>query len=215
MYPREPTERDELGMAVGKAIDEALSRFSHQSAAGGRVGVAQVVRGAQETLGRELEDAHLTLPSGEEERLLATLRELVRLFRQSELFGLRRPRTRLLLIDGVAGVYAQPDFWNGRDRIYELKSYRASPPRPDVQLQLDLFQLAFPGFDELLVSLDRHAVPPTLELVRVPPLGSVRAGELLRTARDLALRDGQEKVVDYIDCPIVRRSTVAHAQGRP
>ncbi|HYK93118.1 MAG TPA: hypothetical protein VEY07_03640 [Thermoplasmata archaeon] len=206
VYPREVTDRDEVGMASGSAIDGAVSRFNFETARGNRPTVTSIVRSAEAALDRELADAHATMPGPERARFPEVVREMLRLVRRSEVFGLSRPRSRLLLIDGVAGIYAQPDFWNGRDVIYELKSYRAYPPRPDVQLQLELFQLAFPGFEERIVSMDRHAEPATLEIHPIPPVSDSRAREVLIAAREAAASLGQEKVLEYIDAPIVRRS---------
>ncbi|HZY92994.1 MAG TPA: hypothetical protein VFG07_09540 [Thermoplasmata archaeon] len=208
VYPRPPvTERDERGMAEGKAIDGALSRFSHEFAQGRRPTVTAILRYAEATFEDELRDAHLELSDAARLAFLAKARELLRLFRSSELFGLPRPRTRLLLIDGDAGVYAQPDFWNGRDRIYELKSYRAHPPAPDILLQLDLFQLAYPGFVEVLACLDRHASPATLTLHPIALVLPDREREILALARTTALETGTEKVLRYVDSPVIRRNT--------
>ena len=204
VFPRPVTERDEYGMAAGKAIDEMLSHFSHDHARGLRPTVTAAVRRGEETLTRELEEAHLPLPSGDLEAFRGTAAEVLRVFRRSDLFGLPRPRTRLVLINGDAGLYAQPDFWDRRSRIFELKSYRALPPSPEVQLQLDLFQTAFPGFAESLVCLDRHSKPVALSVLPVSPLSEERTREILRLAHDLALEHGLPKVLEYVDSPVVR-----------
>ena len=83
----------------------------------------------------------------------------------------------------------------------------------DVQLQLDLFQLAFPEFTERLVSLDRHADPVTLTLDTISPVSAERKRELLVTSRELALVHGVEKVLRYVDAPMIRYP--AEAEGRP
>jgi hypothetical protein len=210
VYPRPPpTERDDVGRAEGKAIDAALNRFSYDAGRGGRPSVSSVVASAETIFREELRDAQLSLDPAAAESFRSRVRDLARLFRQSELAGQARPRTRLLVIDGDAGIYAQPDFWDGRARIFELKSYRAIPPPPDVTLQLELFQLAFPGFEERLVCLDRHATPPSIHAVTVGPIAGPRRLEVLTIARDVARAHGTEKVLRFVDSPIVRRSTGA------
>ncbi len=204
VYPRAPTERDRVGMAVGKAIDGAMARFSHEAARGWRPTARAINALAESILDEELVEVDLELPPEERTRALATVAEVLRVFRKSELFGLPRPRTRLILIQGEVGVYAQPYYWYGRARIIEMKSYRAWPPSPEVALQLDLFQLAFPGFDEFLACFDRHASPVTATLDRVPAVSETRREELLRTAHRIGLAQGREKVLEYIDSQAVR-----------
>ncbi len=206
LHPRTPTERDLVGMAVGKAIDTALSRYSHEFAEGRRPTASRMLTLAASVLDEELSDADVPLNPEERARALAPVPEVLKLFRESELFGRPRPRSRLIVINGDGGVYAQPDFWDGRRRIYEMKSYRAVPPPPDVAVQLELFQLAFPGFSELLACFDRHARPVELLLYSVPELVEPRRTEVMQTAYRLAREHGAEKVLEYVDSPVIRYS---------
>ena len=203
-FPRPVTERDEIGMAVGKAIDETLSRFSHEFAQGRRPTMTAMHRSATEVLDRELADTDLSLAPPERERHLAAILGVLQAFRRSEVMGLPRPRSRLVLINERVGVYAQPDYWNGRDRFYEMKSYVARPVPPDVRLQLQLFQCAFPGFRAFLACFDRHATPVTSLIEEFPALDSAAASEVLTVAYRTGLDHGVEKVLEYIDNPIVR-----------
>jgi hypothetical protein len=100
-------------------------------------------------------------------------------------------------------VYAQPDFWDGARRIYELKSYSAIPPPPDVGLQLRLFQLAFPGFSTELVCLDRHHLPVTSTSAEIPPPTPEEAADALNRAISVAREFGEEKVAAYMEGPFV------------
>ena len=203
-YPRPVTERDEVGMAVGKAIDETLSRFSYEFRQGRRPTMTSMRRLAVETLDQELADADLTLPGVERERQLAAVFGVLQSFRTSELMGLSRPRSRIILLNGRVGVYAQPDYWDGRDRFYEMKSYFARPLPPDVKLQVELFQCAFPDFEALLACFDRHADPVTVTIERLPALPEAERLEVLKTAYRVGLEKGTEKVLEYMDNPIVR-----------
>jgi hypothetical protein len=205
-YPREVTERDEVGMAVGKAIDETLSRFSHEFGQGRRPTQTSMQRLATETLDRELADSDIALPPPEREGQLRAIFGVLQAFRRSEVMGLSRPRSRLVLINERVGVYAQPDYWDGRDRFYEMKSYLARPIPPDVRLQLQLFQCAFPGFRAFLASFDRHAAPVTATIDVVPPIEPAEREAVLKAAYRVGLEKGTDKVLEYVDSPTFRYS---------
>ncbi len=190
-------------MAVGKAIDGALSRFGYELRSGRRPTVTSLMAHAASLLDEALEEGAVVLPGPERERLLGQVRGLLQVYRRSELVGLARPRTRVILIDNRVGVYAQPDYWDGKGRFFEMKSYRAIPPPPDITLQVRLFQLAFPGFKAVLVCLNRHADPVELLSATIPPLTPEEAEATLRLAYDLGQRFGQEKVLEYVEGPFV------------
>lgn len=198
-YPREVTERDEIGMAVGKAIDGALSRYSYEFARGWKPTRTAMRNAAAEILDEELRDAHIELPAVERERHLAAAAGVLQEFRRSELMGLARPRSRLILINGAVGVYAQPDYWNGTDRFYEMKSFHATPIPPEIQLQVRLFQCAFPGFRAFLAWFDRHAEPVTTTIEEVAPADHAAFEEVLRLAFGTGLESGLEKVLEYVE----------------
>jgi hypothetical protein len=206
VHPRPVTEQDEVGLVVGKAIDETLSRFSHEAREGRRPSLAAMARLAGSYLEEGLRDADLRLEGSERERLRFQVEGVLAAFRKSPVLGCARPRTRLILIDGEVGVYAQPDYWDPRGRFYEMKSYRAVPPPPDVALQMEFFQLAFPGFEPFLLCIDRHSTPVSTTLTRVAALTPGRREELLALAYRLGKEAGETKVLEYVDNPIVRHS---------
>lgn len=201
-YPREVTERDELGMAVGKAIDGALSRYTSDYRRNLKPTSAFINEFAASILTEELSDADLAPSQEERQALLLGISGVIRAFRKSELFGLARPRSRLVLVNGSVGIYAQPDFWDGTGTIYEMKSYRAVPPRPEIVLQLQLFQLAFPRFKAHLVCFNRHTTPTQVDRFEAPPLSGDKASEILRLAYRTGLERGAEKVLEYLDSHI-------------
>ncbi len=205
-YPRPVTERDQLGTATGKAIDAALSRYSHEFRQDRRPTASAMNRFATSILDEELKDADVALGPEGREKVLGQISGVLRAFRRSEIFGLPRPRTRLILINGRVGVYAQPDYWDGRGRFYEMKSYRAVPPPPDVELQLELFQLAFGGLRAFLACFNRHSTPVGVSVTEVPRLSDERAREVLAVAYQTGLLQGKEKILEYIDSPLVQYS---------
>jgi hypothetical protein len=205
-FPRPPTEHQEFGMAVGKAIDTALSRYSHEYDSGRRPTLGAMTQLATTVLDDELKDIDLPVSAPERAKAQAQIVAVLQAFRKTEVFGLPRPKTRMILIDEKVGVYAQPDYWDRRSRFYEMKSYRAIPPPPDVALQLRLFQLGFPGFDAFLVCVNRHVSPPDVSIVQIPPAAPTDSAEVLRQALEFGLEKGREKVLEYIDSPVVRYS---------
>lgn len=205
-YPRPVNEKDEIGKAVGKAIDDTLSRYSYEFAQSRRPTRTAMNRQAAETLDEELANADVRLAAEDRARQLEAISGVMQAFRRSEVMGLARPRSRLILINGRVGIYAQPDFWDSRDRFYEMKSYHASPIPPDVWLQLRLFQCAFPRFRAFLACFDRHSAPVTTTIEEIPTLDPTAAEEVLRVAFRTALEKGTDKVLEYVDNPIVRYS---------
>lgn len=203
-YPRPPPEeKDEIAMAIGKAIDGMLTELGHDLRQGRRPTQTAMGQLAASLLDDALEEAAVALAPSDREATLLQIQEVLRAYRRSEIAGLARPRTHIVLIDGKVGVYAQPDYWDGRGRFFEMKSYRAVPPPPDVALQLRLFQLAFPRFQAILVCLDRHAHPVEVTSAVVPPPTEAEVASTLRLAYDLGCRFGEEKVLEYVDGPTV------------
>ena len=205
-YPRPVTESDEIGKAVGLAIDETLSRASYEARQARPPGTTAMNRWAAEVLDRELADADLQLDPAVRARELAQISGVLGAFRRSEVMGLMRPRSRLILINEQVGVYAQPDYWDGRDRFFEMKSYYANPTPPDVRLQVQLFQCAFPGFRGFLACFDRHATPVTAHIEPLAPLDPATTNAVLELAYRTGLSGGVEKVLEYMDAPTVRYS---------
>jgi hypothetical protein len=203
MYPRPVREGDEQAMAIGRAIDGALAEVGHQARMGRRPSVSAAVALAASRLDGEVEAAGVDLSDVERAKVLRQIESVVQAFRRSELFGLERPRTRVILIGGTVGVYAQPDYWDGRRRFFEMKSYPAIPPPPDVALQLRLFQLAFPQFDGVLVCLNRHTLPVETTHMVVPPPTAEETEMALRLALSVARERGAPKVLEYVEGPFV------------
>jgi len=209
LFPRTVTDQDKLGMAVGRAIDSALAQFSYDFRQSRRPTVSAMSRVAESLLDEGLAEVDTEVTTGERQRLAGQVTGVLQSFRRSEVFGLLRPKSRLILVQEVVGVYAQPDYWNGRDRIYEMKSYPATLALPDVKLQLEIFQLAFPGFRTVLATFDRFSSPVVSKLTEVAPLEARRRDELLRMVHQKGLELGEPKVLEYIDHPAVRYSLPA------
>jgi hypothetical protein len=205
-FPRPVTERDEIGMAVGTAIDETLSHYSHEFGQSRRPTFTSIQRMAAEVLDGQLADVDIQLTAEDRQRELTAITGVLQEFRRSEIMGLSRPKSRLILINEQIGIYAQPDYWDGRGRFFEMKSYLAVPMPPDVRLQMQLFQCAFPGFRAFLACFDRHASPVTTTIELIPPLEPATTDEVLKIAYRTGVEKGTSKVLEYVDSPTVRYS---------
>ena len=204
-FPRpEPEEKDLVAMAAGKVVDTTLSHVGHQMRAGRRPTQSGVMEFATSVLRDTLEESAVSIPTTEEARILAQVARVVQAYRKSEIAGLPRPKTRVVLIGEQVGVYAQPDYWDERARFFEMKSYPTTPAQPEIALQLRLFQLAFPTLQAVLICLNRHVEPVVTTSVPVRPPTSEEASVALRSAYDLGLEFGQEKVLEYVEGPFVR-----------
>jgi hypothetical protein len=203
-YPRPPPEeKDEVAMATGKSIDGTLAQFGYESRQGRRPTATAMRALAESLLDDALGETGATVPPAERERILGQVRAVLQAYRRSEILGLARPRTRVILIDGTVGVYAQPDFWDGVGRIYEMKSYPAIPPSPDNALQLRLFQLAYPQFETVLVCFNRHADPVEMTSAVIAPPSLEETNATLRAAYALGKEFGMEKVLEYMPGPFI------------
>ncbi len=204
LFPRPPpTEIDEIARATGKAIDSALAYWSHAQRQNLRLTATAVQKMALGTLNEELQDADVTPSPEARTKAEREIAGVLQAFRKSEVFGLARPRSRLVLIDRTVGVYAQPDFSDGVRRFYEMKTFRAVPPPPDVALQVSIFQLAFPEQRSFLACFDRHKDPVETCIEEVPPPTAESRTALLRQMREIGLLKGIEKVLEYIDTQVV------------
>ncbi len=214
VYPRPPPEeKDHIAMAIGRAIDGVLAQFGYEQRQGRHPTASAMRRYGGTLLDDALEEAAVEVPAPERERLLDRLGAVLQAYRKTEIAGLPRPKTHVIVIDGLVGVYAQPDYWDGKRRFYEMKSFRAIPPPPDVALQVRLFQLAFPGFEAVLLCLNRHADPVETTSAVIPPPKDEETVEALRQAYRVGREFGEEKVLQYVEGPFVHYSLGSWAGG--
>lgn len=202
LHPRPPrTEQDERALIAGRIIDTTLSQCNHEVRIGRRPTTTALLASAADDYDRELHDADLPADPGERAATLAQIAGVLRAFRASPIYGLARPRSRWILINNEVGMFAQPDFWDGRRRIFEMKSYRPDPLPPDVATQVRCFQLAFPGFEALVIGFDRRQTPVGTTLVRVPEPSGTEVEATLRAAFATGRAEGVPKVVEYLGAP--------------
>ncbi len=197
-FPREEREEDLWGRAAGLAVDSAMSDFAHGVRQGRRPSVARTVEVAMARFDDAVAEAGAEPDATRRAAALEQAEAVLRAYRNSPIVGLPRPRSRLVVVGGEVGMYAQPDFWDGRSRFFEVKSYRATPDRPELALQLRLFQLAFPGFEATLVAFDRFARPVAVLTSSVPPLREDDREPALRRVLDCGRRLGEPKVAHYL-----------------
>jgi hypothetical protein len=206
-YPRPPpTDTDKVSIAVGRAIDGTLSGFGYQIQSGRKPTATAMLAEAQRRLEDALDEEAVEIPADQRPEIHRQLKETVHAYRTSALYGLVRPKSRVILIDRRVGIYAQPDYWDGHGRFFEMKSYRAIPPPREVALQVRIFQLAFPELISVLFCLDRHSNPVTASTLVVPPPTAEEREETLRNALRLGLEYGKTAVYEYMTVPFTRYS---------
>jgi len=203
LHPRPVTERDELGMITGLVIDTTVSKCSHDARLGRKTSTSSLVRGATEQFDQAVADADLPVTPEDRTTALEQVAGVLKAFRASPVYGLLRPKSRLIVVNEEIGVYAQPDFWDGRARFYEMKSYRPIPIPPDVATQLRLFQIAFPGFEAVLIGFARHVRPVETTMQLMPPVGETEQQLALRHALLVGREKGLPTVLEYVDHPII------------
>lgn len=203
IFPRPEREEDHWARAEGAGIDTALSAFSHEARSGRRPSVSSMAERGLQRFREVAEEAGEAPDAARREALRPRFESVLRAFRRGPLAELPRPRSRLIVVGGRWGIYAQPDYWDGRARFYEMKSYRTSPDRPEIGLQLRLFQLAFPGFVATLICYDRRTEPVEVTSIELAPLTEGERRETLRQAVEVAERLGVEKVLEYVDAPMI------------
>ncbi len=205
-FPKPPREEDALAIASGAAVDHAVSQFAY----GTRLGRRPSLEGTANEGMRRFDEVLAENPGAADEAGRAEVRRQVegtlRAYRKSPLVGLPRPPSRIVLIGTRFGYYAQPDFWDGRSRFFEMKSYAAAPTKPDLKLQLSLFQLAFPGLEAILVCFDRRSDPVPMTLASLPSPSPEDERALLGLASEVIGRLGEEKVLEYVRAPAVHYS---------
>ena len=203
-FPRPPPEeKDLVAIAVGRAVDSTLAEYGHAYRLGRRPTVTAMRAHARGVLDEALAEAAVDLPSEERDRRVGQVAAVLNAYRKSPILGLSRPKSHVMVIDGVVGVYAQPDFWDGHARFFEMKSYRAVPPPPDVALQIRLFQLAFPKFEAVLVCFNRHVDPVETVVATIPPPTVEEGRDALERAYAIGQEFGVEKVLEYVEGPRV------------
>jgi hypothetical protein len=203
LHPRPVTERDELGMIVGLVIDTTVSQCSHAARLGRKASTTALLREAAEQFDRAVAEADLPLPPEARTVSLEQVAGVLKAFRASPVFGLLRPKSRLILVNGEIGIYAQPDFWDGRSRFFEMKSYRPIPMPPDVATQMRLFQLAFPGFEAILIGFARHVLPVGTTVQTMAPVTEEEQRTVLRDGLTVGREKGLTTVLEYVDHPII------------
>lgn len=172
----DPNSFDPLLLAFGLAMDRAFLLVVRG------VGVDEALEMFRRVLIEQLEYMGW---SGDVGHVVERGREL--LVKLSEL-GIRgrRPRPRLVAINGDAGFYAQPDLVTG-ELVLELKAEDPPPPK-HTMVQVLAYSLAFPELRPAVL-MTPIGGQPTLVTLSPKPQELCR---LLARMREFALRHGTE-----------------------
>ncbi len=127
-------------------------------------------------------------------------------FKTSDIYKNRfmKDRTRLIIINGDVGIYAQPDFVNYDDKIfYEMKSFSVRPVPLYVIKQVRIFQLAYPDFESYLIGIPRDKRYIKIQKILVNRSSEKTKKMLLRSLYEYAIKNGRD--IDYNDAIFKRR----------
>ncbi|AAT43067.1 hypothetical protein [Picrophilus oshimae] len=129
-------------------------------------------------------------------------------FKGSEIYKNRfmKEKTRLIVINGDAGVYAQPDFIDYNNKtFYEMKSFSVRPAPLYVIKQVRIFQLAYPDFKSYIIGIPRDKRYIRIQRVRVNESSERTKKSLLKSLYNYAMENGRD--IDYKDAIFKRHFT--------
>uniref|UniRef100_A0A7J3X983 Uncharacterized protein n=1 Tax=Thermofilum pendens TaxID=2269 RepID=A0A7J3X983_THEPE len=189
---RAPSEDPPFDLALGKALDIAISQFNYYSRWTWRPLLRQAQRCAMAVLRRELERMKVEVKREELDEAARGLWRMLAAWSRSPYTRFLRPKTHaLIFIDrerGFSGaLYAQPDFMDSIERrYYEVKSFDIEAnSRKHVELQSNVFSLLGPlhlvyfvevsGFFQLRekeVLPDRGIIDDVIAFLQEKPPGS-------------------------------------------
>ncbi len=132
---------DPFALALGRAFDIASAEYSFFVA----IGEGDPAEKALDVFESEFIRAYGSRTEAKKARELGA--ELLKAYRRAGLLKYMRPRTRTIVINDRVAVFAQPDLAGGGYFI-ELKTFDIDPNNIPlyVKKQLEVFQLAFPGY---------------------------------------------------------------------
>lgn len=149
-----------INMILGKCLDETVTQmnyYSYKSEFKRNISL-NAMKSFAVMLNSELIKNNIILDNKDKKNYYAMGWRFINAFKKSELYEntLLRDRTRLIIINDEAGIYAQPDFVDYYNEImYEMKSFSLKPVPKYVKMQVKIFQLAYPGFESKLIAFPR------------------------------------------------------------
>ncbi|MGC8596636.1 MAG: hypothetical protein ACP5NY_01820 [Thermocladium sp.] len=175
-----------LDILFGSIFDKATVKMNYYYKRGVNDFLEAALKYISSTLDDEAAMLGIQLMQNQRNNILSRGRAMLDAFKSTPAFGLLRPKTRLIVIDDLVGIYVQPDFYDG-ENIYEVKTF---DPRGVnyVKYQVRLFQLGYPGSKAILVGFDKATNKPII--LTIDPINDMDKNEILRHALSYGLING-------------------------
>ena len=144
-------EADPFALALGKALDVAISQYNYYYILSGRVLVKQAIRCAMAVFSKETARLGLELTRELRDRAARRLWRMVCCWASGPYTHLKRPRTHAIIVsegEFMGALLAQPDFYSqglSGAAFYEVKSFDVeSEPKKHVRQQARVFSVLGP-----------------------------------------------------------------------
>lgn len=175
-----------LDILFGSIFDKAMVKMNYYYKRGVNDFLEAALKYISSTLDDEAAMLGIQLMQNQRNNILSRGRAMLDAFKSTPAFGLLRPKTRLIVIDDLVGIYVQPDFYDG-ENIYEVKTF---DPRGVnyVKYQVRLFQLGYPGSKAILIGFDKATNKPII--LTIDPINDMDKNEILRNALSYGLING-------------------------
>lgn len=203
-------DSDPISLAFGRAFDLAAAQFSYYNdlAWNRRKLIFKALRHFMFIFNRELRRMGIRINRDARESIASKALKCLSAFKRSDAFGLWREKTNVILVDEVAGIFAQPDFVDDYNKIiYELKTFNLKTVAEYVERQIRVFQLAYPDYKAVILGFPwREGRYIDIERVEFEPIDKDEAFILLKDLKDFALKHGDdvdkgEIIVEY---PVIK-----------
>jgi hypothetical protein len=179
----------QLDILFGSVFDKAMVKMNYYYKRGVDDFLEAALKYMSLILDHEAAILGIKLMPDQRDNILSRGKAMLDAFKSTPAFGLLRPKTRLVVIDDLVGVYVQPDFYDG-ETIYEVKTF---DPRGVnyVKYQVKLFQLGYPGSKAILIGFDKATNKPII--LTIDPINDVDKNELMKQALAFGLINGAEE----------------------
>ncbi|KJE48957.1 MULTISPECIES: hypothetical protein [Acidiplasma] len=188
---------DKLPMVIGKCLDDTVSKmvyFKNRHIINRDITI-KALRSYTALLKDELHKNCISLENSDLRYYYAMGWKFINAFKKSVIYenSLLRDRTRIIIINDEAGIYAQPDFVDYENKtIYEMKSFSLKPLPEYVRLQARVFQLAYPDFKTVLIAFPRDQDYIKVQNIKLREYKDVTKNRLLREIYNFTMQNGRD-----------------------
>ncbi len=188
---------DSINMVLGKCLDETVTQmnyYSYKSEFSRNISL-KAMKSFAFMLNSELIKNNIVLNNADKKIYYAMGWRFINAFKKSEVYknNLLRDKTRLIIINNSAGIYAQPDFVDYYNEImYEMKSFSLKPIPEYVKIQVKIFQLAYPDFESKLIAFPRDQDYIKTQIITVKKQAERTKKSLLKKLYKFTMDNGND-----------------------